>query len=272
MTLLRAIASIIALAAVSAVLIPLQYLAMALGSDRMMSALPWYWHRAATRIIGLRIVQRGVPSDRRPLLILSNHVSWLDITVIGSLMPLSFIAKAEVRRWPIFGLFAKLQRSIFVERERRGATGRVTGEIADRLKSGHAMVLFAEGTSSNGTHVLPFRTALIGAARQAIAAADDRVWVQPLAIAYTRLQGLPLGRYRKPRIAWYGDMSMAPHLWGVLKRSAIDVDVVWGEPMLFGASTDRKEIARRAEGAVRRAVGDAVAGRHVGEEETAVAS
>ena len=262
MSTLRAVFTIVGIAAVAAVLIPAQYLAMALKSDRWMGRLPWWFHLAATRLIGLKIIEHGAPTASRPLLILSNHVSWLDITVIGALMPISFISKAEVANWPVFGRFAKLQRTVFVERERRAATGKVAGEIARRLRSGDAMVLFPEGTSGNGTHVLPFRTALIGAARQAIAGADETVWVQPLAVAYTRLHGLPLGRFRKPHVAWYGEMEMASHLWSVLKRGEIDVDVVWSEPVIVDASTDRKEVARRAEAAVRRAVGDAIAGRY----------
>jgi 1-acyl-sn-glycerol-3-phosphate acyltransferase len=266
MTTLRAIFTIVGVAAVAAVLIPAQYFAMALRSERWTARLPWWFHLAATRLIGLKIIQHGAPTPNRPLLILANHVSWLDITVIGALMPISFISKAEVASWPVIGRFAKLQRTIFVERERRAATGKVAGEIAKRLRSGHAMVLFPEGTSGNGTHVLPFRTALIGAARQAIASADETVWIQPLALAYTRLHGLPLGRFRKPHVAWYGDMQMAKHFWSVLKHGEIDVDVIWGEPVIFDASTDRKEVARRAERVVRYAVADAIAGRYVEDE------
>jgi 1-acyl-sn-glycerol-3-phosphate acyltransferase len=257
----RAILVVIGLAAVSLILIPLQLAALGLGWRGATRKLPLWWHRIATRLIGIRVHVHGAPASERPLLIVSNHVSWLDITVLGSVMPLSFISKAEVAKWPVFGLFAKLQRSVFVERDRRSRTGTVAGEIAQRLTDGDVLVLFAEGTSSNGIHVLPFRTALVGAAARAIETTGEAVTVQPLAINYTQLHGLPIGRFHKPRVAWYGDMEMAPHLWWVLKHGELDVDVAFGEPLAYGAGADRKAIAARAEAAVRRLVGEATAGR-----------
>jgi 1-acyl-sn-glycerol-3-phosphate acyltransferase len=106
----------------------------------------------------------GAAIDTRPLLIVANHSSWLDISIITSLAPVVFVAKAEIARWPFFGLLAKLQRSIFVERDRRHKTGAVTSEIAQRLAEGDPVLLFGEGTAGDGNRVLPFRTALIGAA------------------------------------------------------------------------------------------------------------
>ena len=261
MTILRAITVIVGLVALSLVMIPLQIIAIAIRWHRATRWLPALWHKAATRLLGIRVHRHGAPTGMRPLLIVSNHVSWLDITVIGSLMPLSFISKAEVAAWPVFGLFARLQRSVFVERQRRSRTRTVAGEIADRLTRGDVLVLFAEGTSSNGIHVLPFRTALVGAAGEAMKGAGGAVAIQPLAINYTELHGLPIGRFHKPRVAWYGDMDLAPHLWWVLKHGELDVDVAFGEPLVFQAGTDRKTIAREAEGAVRHLVGEATAGR-----------
>ena len=261
MSTIRAVLAIVGLALVSAVLIPLQYLAMALKWRRAVRTLPYWWHKAATRIIGIRVHLHGAPAAARPLLITSNHVSWLDITVLGSIMPLSFISKSEVKDWPVFGLFARLQRSVFVERERRTRTGAVASEIAARLSGGDVLVLFAEGTSSNGIHVLPFRTALVGAAAHAIESGGAAVTLQPLGINYTQLHGLPIGRFHKPRIAWYGDMEMAGHLWWVLRHGEIDVDIAFGEPVPFGAGMDRKTAARQAEATVRRLVGEATAGR-----------
>ncbi|MDQ0317031.1 lysophospholipid acyltransferase family protein [Amorphus orientalis] len=260
MGVIRAVLIIISLTCVTLVLIPAQYFAMWLKSEKV-ATIPLLWHRITTRLLGIRVLERGAPTPDRPLLVAANHVSWLDITVLGSLMPLSFIAKAEVAGWPVFGLFAKLQRTVFVDRTRRHATGAVAGKIAERLKHGDVMVLFAEGTSSSGTFVLPFRTALLGAAKEAVAEEGERIWVQPLAIAYTRLYGIPLGRYRRPLVAWYGDMDMAPHLWRILKKGPIDVEITWGEAVAFGPGTDRKEIARKAEEIVRRSTVRALTGR-----------
>jgi 1-acyl-sn-glycerol-3-phosphate acyltransferase len=171
-----------------------------------------------------------------------------------SRMPMVFVAKREVGEWPVFGLLARLQRTVFVDRERRHKTGAVNAEIAARLADGDPVVLFGEGTSSDGNRVLAFRSALLGAARDAVAAAGPggRVLVQPVAIAYTRLHGLPFGRQHRPRVAWYGAMSLGPHLLDVCRQGAIDAVIAWGEPIAYAAGDDRKAIARRLEAEVRR--------------------
>lgn len=192
----------------------------------------------------------------------SNHVSWLDIPVLGSLFPLVFVAKHEIAGWPVFGLFAKLQRSVFVDRTRRQKTGAVNAEIAARMAEGEPVVLFGEGTSSDGNRVLPFRSALIGAAHDALeSAADGTVAMQPVSIAYTRLDGLPMGRFLRPHVAWYGDMDMPPHLMSLLKRSSVDVVVSFGPAAAFDGSIGRKEATRALESAVRAMTAAALTGR-----------
>ncbi|POF33989.1 lysophospholipid acyltransferase family protein [Roseibium marinum] len=236
---------------VSLILIPLQWIAIRLQLP-VRRKLPQIWHLIATRLVGIRIRQIGRPWPDRPLLITSNHASWVDITVIGSLMPLSFIAKSEVSGWPVFGLFAKLQRTVFVDRTRRARTAEVTDTIAGRMSAGDAMVLFAEGTSNDGNGVLPFRSALFGAATRAVGnGGGEKVWVQPLSVAYQGFYGLPMGRAHRPHVAWYGDMELAGHLWGIFSRGALDVIVRWGEPVLVDSGTDRKALTRRLEGEVR---------------------
>ncbi|MBD8878632.1 lysophospholipid acyltransferase family protein [Roseibium polysiphoniae] len=246
---IKAIWAIFALTVVSVALIPPQWLAVRLGHP-LQRKLPHLWHRVATRLVGIRVQQVGAPERSRPLLVTANHASWVDITVVGSLMPLSFIAKSEVAGWPIFGLFAKLQRTVFVNRTRRTDTGKVADAIAERMAQGDAMVLFAEGTSNDGNGVLPFRSALLGAATRALDE-DGEVWVQPLSVAYHSLHGLPMGRQFRPHVAWYGDMELAGHLWGVFTEGALDVVVTWGEPVLVTSTTDRKALTRQLEEQVR---------------------
>ncbi len=245
---------------ISAVLIPAQWTAMRLRL-RAARRIPPLWHRMICRSIGLRVILRGEPAASRPLLITSNHVSWLDIPVIGSVMPLSFIAKAEVKDWPVFGTLAQLQRTIFIDRRRRTRTGAATAEIATRLNDGDPVVLFAEGTSSDGNRVLAFRSALLGATREVIADSEGATVVQPLAIAYVGHHGMPLGRFWRPNVAWYGDMEMAPHIWRFLKLGPIDVVLHFAEPIIVDGSTDRKVLARNAEIAVRELVATALRDR-----------
>lgn len=257
---LRAIASLAALVSVTCVLLPAQMAAVRLRL-RAGQRIPVLWHRTVLRICGLRITEQGRPAGDRPLLILSNHVSWLDIPVIGSRLPLSFIAKAEVEGWPVFGLLARLQRTVFVDRTRRTGTGRASRAIAERLENGDPMVLFPEGTSSSGNEVLPFRSALVGAARHALGSGEGTVLVQPLSIAYTRRGGLPMGRQWRPLVAWYGDMDLAPHLWSFLKAGPVEAVLTWGEPIAFGPGSDRKTVTAAAEEAVRAMTGAALTGR-----------
>ncbi len=236
---------------------------LALRFHRPMSRiLPTVFHRVALWTLGVRIRQLGTAPHGAPSLVLSNHCSWLDIVVLGSLRPLSFVAKSEVEGWPVVGFLARMQRTIFIERENRRATGEAAATIARRLGRGELIVLFAEGTTSDGNRVLPFRAPLVGAARLALQDHSlEKIALQPLAITYTRRNGLPLTRRERPEICWYGDMELAPHLAAFLRAGPVDVLVQWGEPIPFDAHTDRKRAAITARDRVRQAAGQANRGR-----------
>jgi lyso-ornithine lipid O-acyltransferase len=232
---------------------PIQLLAVRFGW-RLAGWLPVLFHRLFLRMFGLRIEVRGSLARDAPVLILSNHVSWLDISLIGALAPLSFIAKSEVAGWPVISWFAKLQRTVFIDRARRTHTAQVNEAVGRRLAAGDVIVLFPEGTSSDGNRVLPFRASLVGAARAALTGAGlDRIYLQPLALAYTRRNGLPLTRRERPEVAWYGAMDLGPHLAGFLRGGPFDARVTFGEPIPFDGATDRKHATAMAENVVRRA-------------------
>src|SRR5216684_5083750 len=156
--------------------------------------------------------------------------------------------------------YAALHRAT---RPPRHKTQDVNSEIARRLADGDPVLLFGEGTSSDGNRVLAFRTALIGSARDAIAEAEHvkRVWIQPLSVVYTAMLGLPLGRHSRCRVAWYGAMSLLPHLRQLVARGAIDVTVSWGDPVAYDEFSDRKTVARRLEDDVRAMTVAALRGR-----------
>ncbi|MEP9377496.1 lysophospholipid acyltransferase family protein [Aquabacter sp. CN5-332] len=244
---------------VTAIGIPLQWLSLKLNLPTRRH-IPALYHRIILFLIGVRVKITGAPATGRPLLLLSNHVSWLDISVIGSLHPLFFVAKSEVEKWPVIGLLAVLQRTVFVDRKRPHATGEVNKEIAARLAEGDPVVLFAEGTSGDGNIVLPFRTALVGAVREAFDS-HGRMLVQPMAISYVRLQGIPMGRSHRGIAAWVGDLDLAPHLMEVLRQGAIDVQVTYGEPRALEGILDRKAITRACEEEVRAMIRSSLSGR-----------
>jgi 1-acyl-sn-glycerol-3-phosphate acyltransferase len=258
----RTILSLGAIVVLTLVLLPFQMLAVQFGGP-MRQRIPTLYHGLVCRILGVRIRTISRRAAVAPLLIVSNHVSWLDISVLTAASPVVFVAKREVAAWPVFGLLARLQRSVFVDRERRQKTRDVNSEIARRLAGGDAVLLFAEGTSSDGNRVLTFRTALIGAARDAIADAgnDEQVWIQPLSIAYTAARGLPLGRPGRSTVAWYGSMSLLPHLRQLAAHGAIDVTVSWGDPIPYDRFSDRKIVARQLEHCVRIMTVAALRGR-----------
>jgi len=140
-------------------------------------------------------------------LIVANHTGWLDIVIFSAVMPLSFVAKSEVGTWPFFGTLARLQRTVFVERVRRSQTGAARDTIRERLLAGDALVLFPEGTSSDGNAVLGFKSALLGAA-EAVMANARHVTVQPVSTAYLASNGMPLGREGRPFMP-----GMATWIW-----------------------------------------------------------
>src|SRR5438477_4518430 len=191
--------------------------------QRWVATLPRFYHRWCCRILGLRVRRIGRPAAVRPVLFAANHVSYLDITIFSSLIAGSFVAKREVARWPLFGWLAKLQRSVFIDRQVR-STAQQRDSIAGRLAAKEALILFPEGTSGDGNRVLPFKSALFSAADHA---ATGPVTVQPVSIAYTRVNGMPIGRRYRPLFAWYGAMAMAPHLWRGLGPGGAEVVVVF---------------------------------------------
>jgi lyso-ornithine lipid O-acyltransferase len=250
---IRAIAIVLAFLALTLVLLPFQLIGIAFDL-RLQRSIPHFYHRILCALIGVRIREVGRRSTASPALILSNHVSWLDICVISALTPVVFVAKSEVAGWPVFGWLAKLQRTIFINRQARHQTGAATREIAGRLLGGDAVVLFAEGTSSDGIRVLPFRSSLVGAVHHALGNSTHHthINVQPMSLAYVRFGGVPMGRGLRERVAWYGDADLIPHLLHVLSSGAVDVTVSWGEAVAYDMSADRKAIARDAEKSVRR--------------------
>lgn len=261
MSWLRFIVTATAFATVTLISVPLQYFFLKTGWG-LRKRFPIFYHRVVAKLLGLRIHMHGDMAMQRPLLLAANHASWTDIVVLGALKELSFIAKIEVASWPLFGMLSKLQRSVFVEREKRGKTHHQASEIATRLAAGDVMVLFAEGTTSDGNRVLPFKTSLFGAAQVAIRETSvETVTVQPVAIAYTRVHGVPMGRFHRPLISWPGDVPLGPSLVGLLKDGAIDVDVWFGEPMTIDSKTNRKTLARLMEKRVREMMLSSLLGR-----------
>jgi 1-acyl-sn-glycerol-3-phosphate acyltransferase len=223
-------------------------------SPRLARRFPHWYHRQVCRLVGVRLRIDGAVATDKPVLLVSNHTSWLDIPVLSAVAPVSFVAKKEVSRWPFVSSLARLQRTVFVDREKRSASGETASEILSRLAKGDAIVLFAEGTSSDGNRVLPFKSTLFAAAKPPSTLGQPAVpeaQVQTVSIVYTRVHGVPLGRADRSSVGWYGDMEMTAHAWQLLKAGPIDVHINIGPPQPLDAFADRKALAAASEVMVR---------------------
>jgi 1-acyl-sn-glycerol-3-phosphate acyltransferase len=246
--------------ALTLALMPLQALLLLLRSP-LAVRLPRAYHILCRRIFGVHLVVTGTPSERHPTLFVSNHTSYLDITVLGSVISGSFVAKAEVARWPLFGWLAKLQRTVFVDRQ-RASTMNQNQEMRRRLTAGDSLVLFPEGTSSDGNRTLRFKSSLLAIADTEVG--GRAVTVQPVSLAYLRLDGVPIGRAFRPFFAWYGDMVLATHLWRMAGLGTMTVGVHFHPPLTVAECGSRKALARATHETVARGVAALLSGRALG--------
>ncbi len=254
----RAILRVTAYALLTLPLLPVQML-LNLTWKGGARRLPVFYHRVVCLILGLKVRVRGTMSPARPTLFAANHVSYLDIEVLGSLIPGSFVAKREVSTWPFFSWLAKLQRSVFVERKAYAARDG-SDEINDRLQAGDDLVLFPEGTSGDGTYVLPFRSSFFAAAQ--IRQKDGTaIPVQPISISYTRLDGIPLGRHWRPFYTWFGDMELAGHAWQMAGLGEVEVMVNFHPPVDIDQMGDRKKLAAYCQKVITEGVAASNSGR-----------
>jgi 1-acyl-sn-glycerol-3-phosphate acyltransferase len=237
-------------------MMPVQQLALALRLP-ISQSWPQLYHRWSCKLLGLDVVVRGTPSTHHPTLFVSNHSSYFDVQVLGGLIKCSFIAKSDMIAWPLVGTLAKLQRSVFVDRKPANV-GEHKDEISSRLAAGDSLVLFAEGTTSDGNRLLPFKSSLFAVAENA--PAEPKLAIQPISIIATALDGMPLGRAMRPLYAWYGDMPLAPHVWTALKSGRLTVEVEFHEPFTADGM-NRKQICARSEAAVESGVVRSITGR-----------
>ena len=183
----------------------------------------------------------GELSSHRPVVYVVNHCSWIDVVALGSVLPGCFVAKGEIADWPIISWIAKLGRTVFVSRSKTGVR-RERGNIASRLADGDNIILFPEGTTSDGTRVLRFQTAFL-----AIADAESGPFIQPVTLVYDGINGLPMHRHDRPVVSWYGDMDMASHFPVVGRLRSVHATMILDEAIAPGTFTNRKALATALE-------------------------
>jgi 1-acyl-sn-glycerol-3-phosphate acyltransferase len=256
----RAILRLITYVALTLPLMPVQAVFVWLDS-RFAGRLPLLYHRLSCRVFGIDVERRGTPSSDRPTLFVANHLSYLDIAVLASQVETSFVAKREIAGWPLFGRLAKLQRTVFVGRERRGVATEAD-DVGRALRRGRSLILFPEGTSCDGQRVRPFKSSLLAVAE---AAPEGRpLTVQPVTLVYARLDGMPIGRALRPLFTWFGDMTLPDHMFTLLGLGRVTAVVEFHEPVTLARFGSRKALAQYCEETVGRALAEINAGRRAG--------
>jgi 1-acyl-sn-glycerol-3-phosphate acyltransferase len=220
---------------------------------------PLLFHKGLVRLLGFKLRVHGKLSTAKPTLFVANHSSYLDVPVLGSLIPAAFVAKSEVAHWPVIGIMARLQHTVFIERK-AARVGEQSDVLRANLEKRKNMVLFAEGTSSDGTRTLPFKSSLFSIVEDPLPNGAP-IMVQPVTILCTELGGLPISRAWRPYYAWYGDMTLMRHLWNVFRLGHFTVDVVFHPPVAASAFPNRKALSTYCQRQVARGVELCVTGR-----------
>jgi 1-acyl-sn-glycerol-3-phosphate acyltransferase len=212
-----------------------------------------YWSVMA-RLVGVRVRMLGPsPLARgaggRPVVYVSNHSSWLDILVLGGRLEACFIAKEDVAGWPVIGWVARLGRTVYVRRKRT-STARERDEMRVRLTDGDNLILFPEGTTSDGSRVMPFRSAFLSIAEVAATPDGKPPLVQPVSVVYDRLGYLPAGRNTRALFSWYGDMDIGSHFWRIAQYRGMRATVLLHAPLDPADFPSRKALAQATWNAV----------------------
>ena len=226
-------------------------------SPKLAQRFPQRYYAWLNKTMQARITVSGEPVADQACLLISNHASWQDILLLGGTLPISFVAKSDVAKWPVVGTLAKLGGTLFIDRTRRQAAGATKNEMQTRLEEGGSLVLFPEGTTNDGNQILPFKSSLFGASQMEINGRP--VMVQPVSIAYQKVWGMPMSRERRTLFAWPGDIEFGPHFWRNLKSGPLDVAIHFHPPTDIKQAGGRKQLAKLCEQRVRDGLANLIA-------------
>ena len=212
--------------------------------ERLRGKIVQYFYAIIGWITGLRVRVEGMLSSEKPLMLVANHSSYLDIFVLGGMAPVSFAPKLEIRSWPVIGFFCVLADCVFIERKPADMQ-RAQAEMAERLQQGKRLVLFPEGTTGNGLTVIPFKSGFLSLAE------EHHLPIQPVSIAYTHIGAVPLSAATREQVVWIGEASLVDHFWRLLQFPKLQVVVTLYPVERQEAYEDRKELARACETIIR---------------------
>ncbi|MCW0378603.1 hypothetical protein NB697_001449 [Xanthomonas sacchari] len=254
----RAIVRLAVCIAASLLLIPPQWLLMRFTRGRGAFVLPRLWFGCMRRALGIRVEVVGTPRDTGGTLFVGNHISHFDIVVLGSLLRARFIAKNDMERWPGMRHIGALAQTVFISRRRQDAAA-VAAAVAAQLRPDHDVVLFAEGTTSSGERVAPFKSSLFSLFLSA--APGARQWtLQPFTLEVRSVDGHPIAQGGdRDAYAFYGEMQAGAHVAHFLRLSGAVVRVTFHGPLAVAPGSDRKALATQLHGIVASALPSAPA-------------
>lgn len=221
--------------------------------------LPFY-NRGILFLMGVRLQVHG-DICRRGVVYCCNHLSWLDILVVSSVVKAAFVAKQELTQWPLLGLIFRIQNTIFINRESKKSLWEVQMRMQKVLEGDYCVVLFGESTTGDGHRVMPIFSPLLR-----VLETDDarrHTWrVQPMSLAYTRINDAATGRLMRPHFSWIGIEDLLVHLKRFLTHGHSLAEVVFHEPLVLRQGENRKMLAKRVHSDMEQGLMDLHYPRH----------
>lgn len=234
------------------IVVPPQALLMLFTKGRAAYVLPHWWHKSVCGVLGIRVTAKGKPVTDKQVFFVGNHLSYLDISAIATqICYASFVAKADVSGWPVFGYLSKLQQTIFISRSRADAK-KESNALEDNLDQGKSLIIFPEGTSTDGLAVMPFKSSLF-----ALLLKDKykNLLIQPFTLELLSVGGkVPNNKETRNTYAWPfdDDTPLGAHLWRFAKSGGAEILIRFHAPIAAGAYSDRKELAKTCQDAVSK--------------------
>jgi 1-acyl-sn-glycerol-3-phosphate acyltransferase len=223
-----------------AIWIPPQALVLFFHKGRGAYIIPLFWHKGVCKIFGIRCEIRGAPNKGHQTLYMSNHLSYLDVSVLASILPAAFLAKQEVESWAVFGLLSKLQQCAYIERRRTAIAGEKS-KLDKFLDTGRSLILFPEGTSTSGMSIFPFKTSLFSLAE------NRSIDIQPVTLALVETNGKKCATKEEFDLyAWPLEMEtpLPTHLWQFAHTSGARLIITFHPVIRADKETDRKTLAK----------------------------
>lgn len=208
----------------------------------------WLYHvvrqwlyRIPIMVMGIRLHVKGKATKEKPAIFVSNHSSYVDILSLGAVLPGSFISKEDVRGWPLVGTIAWLTRTVFINRSSTRAFEELS-KIKERVYDEERLILFPEGTTSDGSHILPFKSSSFKVVEEMVD--GRRIFLQPVSVIYSAVNGKHMDEHSRTLVAWYDDMYLLPHVWRLFGFRHVDITIILGKAMRIDSPVPRKVVAK----------------------------